>query len=185
MLRTFQIFLLAMLTVAGLGSAKADETKIAALSLAPIPERTTIEIRLPAERETSELRLDIFLSDHFAELLAAKNYDVVDGDGELIFRFSIEEPTYSHLSDPRNTPVHASWRARDRSFLQPIAHSMDVQFVENPRDRFRLRVSVSRPTKPPLWSAVIERSVSGVELPAAHLKMADAVMVLWGQTFSQ
>ncbi len=169
-----------------LGDAGAAETKIRTLSLAPLPEATTIEIRLPVEDGSDDLRLAAFLADHFSALLTELGYTIVEGDGELIFRFAAEEPTYAqgggrsrHASPATGKKPADGYRAG----LYPIAFSSLAALSKSDQDTYRLRVSVARARKPPLWTGYTERSVRSAERQATYISMADALFALWGRTF--
>ena len=167
--------------------AKADETKIAALSLAPIPEATTIEIQVPVEEGSTDIRLIVYLVDHFSKLLKEWGYTVVFGNSELIFRFSAEEPTYAQWENRTRHTRQAIGTKRNAGYLAeifPVTLINNGILAESDRDTYRLRVSVARARKPPLWTAYIERSGRVAERPEIYLDMADAVMALWGQTYS-
>ncbi len=169
-----------------LGDAGAAETKIRTLSLAPLPEATTIEIRLPVEDGSDDLRLAVTLADHFSALLTELGYTMVEGDGELVFRFAAEEPTYAQKGDRSRHASPAAGKTRAdgyRAELYPVAFASLVALSKSDQDTYRLRVSVARARKPPLWTGFIERSVRGAERQATYLSMADALLALWGRTF--
>lgn len=176
-----------VLSGAILGDAGAAETKIRTLSLAPLPEATTIEIRLPVEDGSDDLRLAVTLADHFSALLTELGYTMVEGDGELIFRFAAEEPTYAEKGDRSRhaNPATGKMRADEyRAGLYPVEFSNLAALSKSDQDIYRLRVSIARARKPPLWTGFIERSVRGAERRVAYLSMADTLMALWGRTFS-
>lgn len=153
------------------GLAKAGEPRIAALSLAAIPDDATVEIRLPDERPSDDLGITVQLANHLAILLAERGYRPVDDAGELIVRFVAEEPTYAFRDD---TP---------ESGLLPVSFEREQRLTQSDPDRLRLRISVTRATRPPLWTGVIERLAKGGERSEAYLGMADALMKHWGTTF--
>lgn len=177
-----------VLSVAFLGQAVAGETKIQTLSLAPIPEEATIEIRLPIEEGSDDLKLSVFLADHFSVLLTDLGYTTVEADGELVFRFAAEEPTYAHWDGGARHLSLALGRSQPDG-LPPgyhrVSRASPAALSESDEDTYRLRVSVARASKPPLWTGYIERSVSGAERQATFFSMADELLTHWGQTYAR
>ena len=185
--RPLAIVLLICIVFAGavLGDARAAETRIRTLLLAPLPEATTIEIHPPVEDGSDDLRLAVALADHFSILLTALGYTTVEVDGELLFRFAAEEPTYAQGDGPyHHGGLAAGWKQADglpgESYSVKLASLAAVS--ESDEDTYRLRVSVARIGKPPLWTGYIERSLRGAERKAAYFKMADALLAYWGKT---
>jgi len=166
------------------GTGDAAETKIRALSLARLPTDTTIEIRLPVEEGSDDLRLSVLLADHFALRLGEMGYEPVEIDGALILRFSAEEPTYAQHQDPLDRASLATGDGINGlpARVVPIADNKRV-LTQSAEDTYRLRVSVARDRKPPLWTGYIVRSVAGAERPAVYLKMADELLAFWGRDY--
>ena len=168
-------------------NAGATGTKIETLSLARIPVDTTVEIRLPLDEGPDDIGLTTKLGRYFAEALTDLGYTLVAGDGELIFRFAAEEPTYASgdsrfrhsWAPPNETGAEAS-----RGEILQVAHSDQTILAQSDGDLYRLRVSVARERKPPLWAGYIQRSVKGADRLETYSSMAKALMALWGRSHS-
>ncbi len=180
-------FLCLLLSAVILGNAEAAETKIKTLALAPIPEATTIEIRLPVEEGSDDLKLAVTLADHFSVLLTELGYMTVEVDGELIFRFAAEEPTYARghgSSNQAGLALEEERASPHSSGFHPVAYAGRAALSKSDEDTYRLRVSVARARKPPLWTGYIERSAGGAERQTTYFSMADALVAFWGRTYS-
>ena len=125
------------------------------------------------------------LADHLAILLAERGYEPVDGIGELILRFAAEEPTYAYRSDgdPNQPIAFERWDAPDA--IQPANFGSETARSSGNSDWLRLRISVARAKKPPLWTGFIERRLKGGDRRATFLSMVGALMEHWGQTYSE
>lgn len=168
-----------------LGDARAAETRIRSLLLAPLPEATTIEIHLPVEEVSDDLRLAVALADHFSGLLTDLGYTTVEVDGELVFRFAAEEPTYAQGDGRSRRGGLAPGNKRPDGppgASYPVTLASLAALSESDEDTYRLRVSVARVRKPPLWTGYIEHSLRGAERKATYFKMADALLAYWGKT---
>ncbi len=157
--------------LAAAGTAMTGETRIAALSLATIPEAASIEVQLPTEGQSEDLGLSIKLANHLAILLAERGYRRVDGFGELVLRFAAEEPTYATREDQPN------------GSLQAVSLDPKERLAQSDPDLLRLRISVAQTNRPPIWTGVIERFARGADRDSAYLDMVDALMVHWGKTY--
>jgi hypothetical protein len=180
-------FLCIVFSAVILGDAGAAETKIRTLSLAPLPEATTIEIRLPVEEGSDDLGLAVTLANHFSVLLTELGYTIVEVDGELIFRFIAERPTYAQGDGrSRHTGLAIDKTQADghRSGFPSVALASLAALSKSDQDTYRLRVSVAQARKPPLWTGYIEHSVRVAERRAIYVSMADALLALWGRTYS-
>ncbi len=135
--------------LAAAGSAMTGGTRIAALSLADIPEAASIEVQLPTEGQSEDLGLSIKLANHLAILLAERGYRPVDGFGELVLRFAAEEPTYASREDQPN------------GSLQKVSFDTKERLAQSDPDLLRLRISVARTKQPPIWTGVIEHFARG------------------------
>ena len=179
-------WLFAMILVTALPSTtSANETSIATMSLASIPKATTIEIRLPVEEGSDDLPLSVTLASEFAVLLTELGYKTVERGGELIFRFIPEEPTYAqrggnrhHANLPVDSPLERTNDARNNGILMLASQ---IKIAQDDTDTFRLRVSVARPKRPPLWTGFIVRRVQGAERRKTYLSMATEIMRYWGK----
>ncbi len=181
-------FLCIVFSAATIGDARAAGTKIRTLSLAPLPKAATVEIRLPVEEGSDDLGLAVTLADHFSVLLMKRGYTTVAVDGELIFRFAAEEPTYAQGEGrPRHAgpAIDTDQADEDRAGFRSGAFASPAALSVSDQDSYRLRVSVARARKPPLWTGYIERSAKGAERRAIYVSMADALLKFWGQTHSK
>ncbi len=150
--------------------ARGDETRIETLSLAPIPESATIEIRLPVEEGSDDLQLSVVLAAEFAILLTEMGFEVVERGAELLFRFNAEEPTYAQV------PARIEFVRADID---------DMRVSQGDPDTFQLRVGVARERRPPMWAGFVQRSIQGAERREAYIRMANDVMVFWGRTHKE
>jgi hypothetical protein len=178
-----------MLVIALMSSARANETTIATMSLATLPEATTIEIRLPVEEGSDDLPLSVTLASEFAILLTELGYTTVERGGELIFRFVSEEPTYAQRGSDRrhtNLPAESSLnRKRSARTHGVLTLASQITVAQDAPDTFRLRVSVARPKRPPLWTGFIVRSIGGAERRETYLSMAKEIMRHWGKNHQE
>jgi len=179
--------LAAFLLATAFGNADAAGTKIEILSLARIPMGTTVEIRLPVGDGPDDLGLTAKLARYFSDTLTELGYSLVAGDGELIFRFAAEEPTYA-LGDSQyqfsRKPSHETWADAYRADILRVSYADQTILGQSNRDLYRLRVSVARERKPPLWAGYIERSVKGANRLETYSSMAKALMAHWGRSYS-
>lgn len=182
-----RLLLAAFLLAAAFGHAGAAGAKIETLSLARIPVGTTVEVRLPADEGPDDIGLRAALARYFSEALAQRGYTLVAGDGELIFRFAAEEPTYAQGDSPYRygrTPTYESWAGSGRAEIHKAGYSGQGNIAQDDEDLYRLRVSVARERKPPLWAGYIERSVKGADRLDTYSSMAKALMAHWGRSYS-
>lgn len=183
---TLAASVLCLILISSIGSAAdAAPKKIKTLSIAPIPEATTIEIRLPVEEPSDELRLAVKLADHFSNLLGALGYKTVKGDSELILRFEVEEPTYAG----RSNNFRFGSKINEQNLIQrtsqevrPLVHTNLAAASDGNDDTYSLRVSVAQARKPPLWIGFVEQSVKGAERQDVYLRMAEELLEFWGKT---
>lgn len=152
------------------GVGHADNLRMDTLSVAAIPDRATVEVRLPEAGPSGDPDVTNDLAKRLAVILKERGYRPVDRSGELIVRFVAEEPTYASLQ-----------RTADN------VHKIDFNPAEgltlSDPDRRRLRISVARPAQPPFWTGVIERDVKSGEPLEVYLSMTNALMRHWGKTF--
>jgi len=180
-------FLGAFLFAAISENASAASEKIETLSLARIPIATTVEIRHPIEEGSDDLGLTVSLAGYFSNNLTERGYTLVAGDAELIFRFDAEEPTFAQLDDrSQHARLGADemWFDRHGAGIQLVASADTVELAESHVDTYRLRVSVARARRPPLWTGYIERSVAGADRRLTYLTIAKRLMAHWGQSYS-
>ena len=179
--------LAAFLLATAFGHAGAAGTKIETLSLARIPVGTTVEIRLPVDEGPDDLGLTARLARYFSDALTELGYTLVAGDGELVFRFAAEEPTYALGDSPyrhSRRPTYEPSAGANRAKIHQAAYTDRTLLAQSDRDLYRLRVSVARERKPPLWAGYIERSVKGADRLETYAGMAKALMAHWGRSYS-
>lgn len=159
--------------------ASASETRIAALALADIPDAATIQIRLPVEEGSDDFELSVVLGAAFESLLAELGYTTVEGDAELIFRFAADEPAFAQAGDLWHRAAFTGGVGgvpRERVSI-PIGKTI---ITRDDTETFRLRVSIARASRPPLWTGLIERPAGGGERRTVFLEMANEIMKFWG-----
>ena len=59
-----------------------------------------------------------------------------------------------------------------------------AELSRSDKDWYRLRVSVARARKPPLWTGYIERTARGADRRAIYTDMAGTLFEFWGATYS-
>ena len=105
----------------------------------------------------------------------------------MIFRFAAEEPSYAQGDGrfrPEGLATGKTGADGQGAGSYPLARASLAALSKSDRDTYRLRVSVARARKPPLWTGYIERQVRGAERQATYLGMADALTAYWGRNHS-
>jgi hypothetical protein len=88
-----------------------------------------------------------------------------------------------HANLPAESKHNQTRRAQT---LGVMTLASQITVTQDDPDTFRLRVSVARPKRPPLWTGFIVSSIRGSsERREAYLSMANEIMRFWGRTHQE
>ncbi len=172
--RWYSALVISCVLILYLGSAGAAEVKIRAMALAPLPNDTTIEIRASENTELSHT-----IAGTFAERLRQNGYQVTQ-QGSLILRFAVD---IDEFGNQRQSRVSVQGQGGDK---QGVSGDLSVRLgsassTKKGERMMRLRTSVGRPGKPPLWTGYATGSLAGTDRLTLGRALAEKLSVFLGR----
>ena len=177
--RTASIFLMSSLVYLLVWPGSTKAASLDCLSLAEIPDEALVQIRTPDSSELSEV-----IAATLSQSLAAKGFRIED-DGELIVRFAATIDEFDQGKD-RERSLGLSSRGSSEEGVEGMVewHLRNPKAEKKVQRKLKLRVSISRPSRPPLWTGYAVEFLAGTDRRTLSRALARLLVDHLGETVS-
>ena len=135
--------------------AHAEHSRVDSMALAPLPPEASVDIRASEDSEVGAAIAQIF-----ADRLTQRGFTVVERKGELILRFAVDIDEPGPADRPRLGARGTGGGKSGVSGEVYLRSGDDGGGKKRPR-KLRLRASIGKPGRPPLWSGYAEALLEG------------------------